>query len=45
MKCYRDPRGKEREKDAQNLFDKIIAEKLSNPGKEKDIQIQGSHSF
>ena len=45
MKCYRDPRGKERQKEAQNLFEEIIAEKFPNPGKVKDIQIQESHSF
>lgn len=47
MKCYRDPRGKEREreKEAQNLFEEIIAEKFPNSGKEKDIQIKESPSF
>ena len=30
----------EREKGAENLFEEIITENFSNPGKETDIQIQ-----
>lgn len=38
-------RKREREKEAQNLFEEIIAEKFPNSGKEKDIQIKESPSF
>ena len=34
-----DPR-RRREKGAKNIFEKILAENLSNLGKEKDIQVQ-----
>ena len=30
----------EREKEAENLFEGTVAEKLSNLGKERDIQVQ-----
>ena len=34
------PEGEEREKGAESLFGKIIAENFPNMGKERDIQIQ-----
>ena len=34
------PKGEEREKGAENLFEKIIAENFPNLGKETDIQVQ-----
>ena len=37
---YRDPRRREREKCADNLFEDIIVKKFPNLGKEIDIQVQ-----